>query len=315
MRKLMVGAASVVALPALIAGGANAAPRVASSHGAHALKRLKVHTSKHHVCKKSYVNGMDNKGTIIFTSFCGREKTFIRSKSGHTKQYKLPRQDARITAGASMASNGILAVIGQHKPKGRPTSYLVAKNGTATPIIDPSAGTHVTQVNAVNRHGAAVGIYCENHKCTKRQSFIYRHGTFTNFTIRNPKHALPYLTGITDSGALTGFFYQYPTGYLRGFIRRHGKLHIVDAPGAGHKFGQGTLLIYASPHGAVCGEELAPHHHHSGFERRNGHNHLVALKPSAHKAFTEITGCNDRGEIALTAKLHHGIGTYIGKLG
>jgi hypothetical protein len=290
------------------AGGAQASGQV------HGLQLLKVHTSKRQVCRKAVINGMNNRGTVIGTTFCGATRTFVRTKSGHTRFYALPKADAKITTGANIASNGILAVDGQRKADGRVTGYLVRTGGQVTVLRDPLAGAHSTIVNGVNRHGAAVGEYCLNHKCTKLAGFLYRHGVFTNFTLPKLKQLLPSPNEITDSGAVIGSFYQYPSGYQRGFVRAHGKTRVIDAPHAGMKFGRGTVLEAASQHGSVCGVVLGAHHD-VGFVRRNGHNHEIDLKPHVKHGFSEVTACADTGKIAVHVRLKHGAATYTGRIG
>ena len=202
----------------------------------------------------------------------------------------------RFTYASNISSNGILALDGNQK-KGDPTTgYLLSPSGHLTVLRDPRARGHGTVVNGVNRHGVAVGRYCVDKKCHQIGAFIYRGGRFHEFTMR-PSRILPVLSTITDSGALIGSFYQAPTGYLRGFIQAHGKVRVIDAPKAGKKFGEGTVLLGGANHGAVCGESLAAHRGSLGFVRFHGHNHLINLHGSAPKPFTKVLACNSHGEI------------------
>ncbi|MBV9485247.1 MAG: hypothetical protein JO246_04250 [Frankiaceae bacterium] len=314
MRRTCLIVAATVALPAAALAAPAASARLAASHGVKNLHRVTVRLSKGHVCGKAVINGMTENGTVIGTTFCGRSAAFVRKPSGATTVYRLPKKYGRYTYASNISSNGIMAVVGQHKTGGKSTSYLVARNGDITALVDPAAAGHDTVVNGVNRYGAAVGIYCLNHKCSKSASFIYRRGSFTTFTLKR-KQLLPNLSEITDRGALIGSFYQYPNGNLRGFVRAHGKTKVIDAPGASQKLGYGTFLLGGANHGTVCGASSGPHRYEVGFVRRHGHNHVINLKPHVHHAFSAIEACNDSGEVAIHARLKSGPAVFLGKLG
>jgi hypothetical protein len=281
---------------AVVASGVGMA--LAAPSSVHHLRTVAVHTANGR-CVKTVINGINDKGQGFGTSYCGGVKAFTRSKAGTIRPYALPAQYGKATFASNISSNGILAVEGGPSAAGPLTGFLIAPNGHLTVLQAPAAGSFSTVVNGVNRHGDAVGFYCTDKKCDSRLPFIYRHRThrFAPFTIKNRKLQLPQLSQILDDGTLVGYVFQEPKGYLRGFVRRHGHLKLIDAPGASHKLGQGTLLFNASNHGALCGETLGAHQRARGFARYHGHSQVIDLYPGAPKPKTEVFACNDHGVI------------------
>ncbi|MDT4999217.1 MAG: hypothetical protein QOK12_1322 [Mycobacterium sp.] len=289
-------AIAIVGLTLPVASGASAqaagAKHVRTSNVA-------VHLGRHR-CAKTAVNGINNRGVVLGTSYCGRAKAFIKTPKGKTRTYTLPKSDARYTYGSNIASDGTLALDGSRTKKGQSIGYLVSPHGRVTAVQDPSAGSFSTIVSSVNRHGAAVGQYCLNHKCTRSMPFIYRGGNFKTFTLHRRGALLPSLSVITDSGAVGGSFYQRP-GYSRAFVKRGHHIHVYDAPQGGRKLGEGTYLSGAGSHGTLCGNVQRRHQHMKGFVVKHGHEYVVDLHPKHRAAGTGILTCNSHAEFGGTA--------------
>jgi hypothetical protein len=117
---------------------------------------------------------------------------------------------------------------------------------------------------------------------------------------------LPSLSSISDSGVLSGFFFQQPKGYLRGFIKHGHHVRVIDAPKAGHKLGEGTLLLNATNPHAICGDVVHKNHHVAGFVDYRGHAHTIDIHPSKRKAYTEVFACNSHGVIGGHVANRHG---------
>ena len=284
------GAVSVAAVGAVAASG---------GHLPRHYQPVVVH-SHHKRCTKTVINGLNDKGSAIGTEFCGKPGAFIRSPGGAVTRVALPKSyGASKLVASNLASNGIMAVVALGSPS---RSYLVYPNGKVVRVAVPVAAGHTTIVNGVNRHGTAVGNYCTTRKCKVSYPYIYHAGHYRGFVLHHKGAVLTSLNAITDSGELSGFFYQAPSGRARGFVKRGHKLRMIDAPKAGHKIAQGTLLTNAGNHGALCGEVIGKHQLRAGFVQRRGHIHLVSLYRRHRGSFTEVTACNGHGEIGGHAR-------------
>lgn len=291
---MRIGLASAVACGAVSVATVGAIATTSRHHHPH-VTPIVIRTH-HKVCKHTVINGINDKGTAILTAYCGVSKAYVRSKSGTLTPITLPRGDGRYVEGSNISSNGILVVVGHRTATSRATSYLIEKDGSILTASYPGA-IHSTILNGINRHGTAVGYYCLNHKCSLQQPFVYHHGIFRNFTLHRKHAVLPSLSAISDNGTLSGFFFQQPQGYLRGFVKKGHHIRVVDAPKAGRKLAQGTIILGAANHRAICGDVFGKHQLSAAFVEYRGHMHLLNFHPSPRKSFTELFACNSHGEI------------------
>jgi hypothetical protein len=289
-----IASAALLASALTAASGVTAAAAVPANHS-YAPVTVKVAGK---TCTKTAVNGMRNNGTLFGTENCGRPEAFTMTKAGAVNLYKLPASDARFTYASNISSNGIEVLDGSTTSSGVTTGYLLSPRGRLTVLRDPRAQGHGTVVNGVNRSGEAVGYICLTAKCSRYESFTYRHGVFTKFSL-NVRGATDVIAStITDSGQIDGdyrnshhvehAFQQSPSGSVR----------IITAPSAGKKAGQGTYLLGGSSNGSVCGYVLGAHHSESGFVEIHHTAHLVNAEPDGPGTYfvTDVLAINSHGE-------------------
>jgi hypothetical protein len=271
----------------------------AATHHSHHYTPIVIRTD-HKVCKKTVINGINDSGIAVGTEFCGVSSAFERTKSGNVTPISLPKgYGGRYVQAGNISSNDIVVLESQRTRTGHVSSFLYyTKAGVVVTPQDPAHDNHSVIVNSVNRHGKAVGYMCLNHKCSKQQPFTYRDGAMTSFALHRKGAVLPSLSQISDSGTLYGYFFQQPHGNIRGFVKKKGHhIRIIDAPHAGKKLGQGTLILGAGNHGTLCGDVVGKHNLEDGFVDRRGHMHLLNFHPGQRKSYTEPLACNSHGEV------------------
>jgi hypothetical protein len=111
-------------------------------------------------------------------------------------------------------------------------SQRAAKNGTLTGIAiadptipavagEPGATFVFSQVLGINDHGIAVGYYGDS--TTSQHGFLYNTNTGQYTFLDDPSEAfnngveVTQITGITNSGEITGF-YSDANGVFHGFV-------------------------------------------------------------------------------------------------
>jgi hypothetical protein len=250
-----------------------------------------------HVCTNTSINGLENNGTAVGTENCGHNESFIRTASGAVTLYKLPAADAKYTFASSIASNGTVALVGERVKGSLATSYLLTKSGKLTSLQDPKAKGHGTIVDAVNRHGETAGLYCANTACTKTIPFTEQGGVFTSFVLGVTGARNVQLSVMTDSGTVGGFFFT-AKGAAQGFLSTNGHVHLVNAPGAGHKSGQGTFLYSGANNGNVAGDVVGSNGGESGWVQIAHKFHVLNIGANSGPKYvhTDILAINGHGE-------------------
>jgi hypothetical protein len=298
-RRAAIVSVSLLASAVTAAGGVTSASAVPAKHTYSAVT-VRVHG---HVCAKTTVNGMRNNGTLFGTENCGRPEAFTMTAAGAVSLYRLPAKDAHFTYASNIASNGLEALDGTTTRTGVMTGYLRSAHGQLTVLRDPRANGNSTVVNGVNRAGEAVGYICLTEACKRFESFVYRAGVFTKFSLKVHGASDVIVSTVTDSGQIDGD-YRNSHKVEHGFQQSpSGSVRVITAPLAGTKAGQGTYLLGGASNGSVCGYVLGAHHSESGFVAIHDTGHLINAQPDGPKTYfvTDVLAINSHGEFGGAA--------------
>lgn len=262
--------------------------------GGYRLRFVDEHVPHHRRCRNTILNGVADSGEVIGTAYCGHhDEAFLQMPSGQQFRYRLPRRLASDTIASNIASDGSFVVIGAKRRNGAQTSYLVSANRRHRRTLrDPEADGHGTIVNGLNRHGAAVGLYCTTPSCRDEKPFVYRHHRFHAFHPRGL--LLPTPSEINDNGEIAGFSYR-DDGVAQGFVTQSdGTPYPISTPHQGTKPGTGDFIEGLSNSDVVVGVAQDDRHRLHGFVTYFDEYPatFVAKTPKHPKSFTELIGVN-----------------------
>jgi hypothetical protein len=330
-RKILVAAvcgSTCLALSSAVAANAGPRPAPASaSHAPHASAAVAHGDSKHKTqhgyvfekiksvrvnhknCHKISLNGVNNHGMIVGTTYCGHAAAFTLSKKGKEKVYQLPKSKSHNTYASNIANNGAIAVVGSHHKKSPIESFIkVPGSGDPWQKIKYPAPSHGTQVQGINSAGDAVGLYCQKKKCSPPVGFSEVDGGYTTFQPQSQKTLLPVLNDINDHGEVCGYGYDQSLT-IHSFVDPlygGGKSRNVNAPKAGHGKFEGTVITALANDGTYDGYALRSHNRTLGYVHRNGKWKSFNLGSDKHGG-TEFNGAANGGEVVgqYYAKHHH----------
>lgn len=262
-------------------------------------------------CHDTLLDAVDNLGTILGTSYCGRAFAFLRHPDGSRTRYRLPAKYASYTYGAALASNGTLAVLGRATKKSKLRSYVVSKSGKVTRIVDPKDHGWGTMITGVNSHGRVVGNYCARSNCALTKPFSYKDGKYKDFQLHIKNAALATLEQINDHGTLVGNYFD-SHNRSHGFLVRDGSMTTVTGPQAGTARNQGTFLYDVANNGSYVGIVIDDKNRTQGLVHRGGKSTLVNYRPPSTTRNTELFGINNSGTVCGSyttqrSKANHGI--------
>jgi probable HAF family extracellular repeat protein len=145
------------------------------------------------------VNGINDSGQLSLTYFTSTANSAYRwtpSGSGYTSQSLSVSSDG--TDAAGIANNGEIAGYYQTPSYG---AFLWNSNGSDSTFLEPNDTSGTTQALDVNDSGEVVGAFFSP---TGEAGFTDVGGTFAQ--INAPNAIYTYVTGVNDSGELSGWY-------------------------------------------------------------------------------------------------------------
>ncbi|HET6876184.1 MAG TPA: hypothetical protein VFH38_01505 [Jatrophihabitans sp.] len=304
-----LGCAMLAATAALGAAGDVAAAGAASGyHYSHVFVRRSGSP-----CRDVFLDGADERGdTLAGTVYCGSTRAFLRS-GRQARLLSLPRRAGRNTEAGGVADDGTSVLLSFTPTSGRYASYLRTPAGGLRRLPDPRAGEGGTVATDVNVHGEVVGYYYVAGSGSPTRGFVFDGTRARDLRLPGRHASSVQVLAVNNHGDLAGT-YTTRTGRLHGFVVVRGSLHVVDAPGAGSRAGDGTEVTSIDDRrdyaGAVFfggpGNDDNPFVTHSrGFVHRHGRFQRIAV-PRSWGSNTMVTSVSDTGSV---------VGSYIALTG
>lgn len=268
-------------------------------------------------CANTAVNSITNKGVILGTEYCtaNRASRGFVDRQGNDTVFRVRGGATLDTEPAGISNDGRYIVLETQKGfAGRYTSYLRTK-GKNHKLSDPKAGKGGTVVEAVNNHKEIVGQYFTGKGFNHFHGFIDRNGKFHTFKLKVKGAMNVAIIDVNDHGDLAGFFQDKHHRY-HGFLVQNHKTRVINAPGAGHKKGLGTLVLSLTENGTFCGNVVFKHgaitkNTSSGFIHRAGHYQSIKVPKTFGGHDTNAGTCNDSGEVAGSYVFNEGGGAWM----
>lgn len=256
-------------------------------------------------CRNVFIDGADENGdAVLGTVYCGGTRAFLRS-GRHARLLPLPRQPRRNTEGGGVADDGTSVLVSYAARAGRYTAYLRTPAGHLRRIAHPKAGAGGTVTTDVNTHGEVVGYYYVGGSDGRTRGFVSNGPRLRAVPLRGCHAQSVQVLSVNNYGDVAGS-YTTRSGREHGFVIVRGRLHVVDAPGAGTRPGDGTQVTSIDDHrdyaGVVFfggpGSDDNPFVEHSrGFVHRRGRFQRIGV-PRSWGNNTMVTAVSDTGSVA-----------------
>lgn len=301
-RAACVPLAAAVVLGALV-GAAPAGAATGTTTSGYRYSHLVVRRAGA-LCRNVFVDSIDDNGdAVLGTVYCGSPRAFLRS-GRQVHVLSLPRHPKRDTEGGGVADDGTSVLLSYAARRGRYASYLRTPEGRLSPFADPDAGPGGTVATDVNEHGEIVGYFYVGGSSGPTRGFVSNGHRLRAVPLRGCHAQSVQVLAVNNLGDLAGT-YTTRNGRRHGFVIVRGHLHVVDAPGAGSRPGDGTqvtsiddrrdyagVVFFGGP-----GNDDNPFVAHSrGFVHRHGRFQRVEV-PRAWGSNTMVTGLSDTGPI------------------
>lgn len=284
-----------IAVVACVAGVAAPAGAASQGYGYHRL----VVTRSGDACSNLVANSENNHGTVLGTVYCGKSDGFVK-RGKRVRFFQAPGSANTMTESTGIADDGKAVLVTQVNYTGPYTAYLRSTKGHFTKLADPHAGKYGTYAEGVNSRGEVVGYYFVKRSSSTIKPFIDRHGHFSSFSLGVKGARDIQLIGVNKSGDIAGSFVKHGTSH--GFVDIHGKVRVVNAPGAGHGNGLGTQVVAISDNAkywcgvAVFGGGTEYQDTSSGFVYHGGHFRTVRV-PKSWGHTTVASDVDDAGTV------------------
>ena len=301
---------TAVAVGVLPASQAFAGPGSATSQATYQTSAVTVTNGHGRSCANLRANTINDHDVIGGSFYCTKHDNgegFLETSGGKVTKFFAPKAKDDNTVVDAIADDGTAAIT-VYAQKGSGTlGYLRSPAGKFTAVKDPKDPNGSVFLSGINSHHCVTGSYGITKKLDTGHPFVYCHHKFRSFTAHVKGATGVQLTGISNSGELSGSF-NTESGVSKGLLVVHGKDHVVVAPGAGTKKGQGTFLNTLAGNGTYAGTVIKGKKYRQ-FVHTSGGFTFFSLKSSLKDAFTQgVNGIGDAVGIATYS------GYYVGYL-
>jgi hypothetical protein len=170
---------------------------------------------------------------------------------------------------------------------------FVDHQGSFTTVRDPHTGTgRVNQLLGINSSGIAVGFYTDG--AANNHAYLYNTANGTFRAIKIPGSPSVTATGISDDGAVVGFFTTAKGAVTESFELYKGQLSEFSFPGSTN-----TQALGVNVNHEVVGSYVDDADNTHGFTVTDvgGHPHFAVVSAPAATTTMVVNGLNDQGRI------------------